>query len=374
MTTKREAEFRTTLFWVILAVFAQCIHAESMLERIMTVDDPELGECLRAAIRHTPVPRELKEYTSRSAEYRKAKLEYDAKKIEVARAVTESYAQIKLLDSQIEQIDSRLSKSPSGNLPSALGHELILARAELESKRLQEFAKLREAIGIIPRHAFGEIQLGQLKTWVTLDVLNNEHVLVFEMETPFVEDRRYQKFEYVNDMSHDKAIAYILETLSQPAKQPLRIDIFRRQGSVTLSDKLHGQLEKMAQGRSLEMDTDIRLISDIQHGSEIYYYHIKDRIANSYGYGTIHGKRQYNLRNHSLDAKALKEDIMRALLAKPVTLPIRFTLEHDEAGLESAKKTAATVKELAQEHHLSEFTTVVLVPTKRNWNSAREEN
>jgi len=372
MTTERKKGSGTILFLAILTIFVQGTFAESMLERIMTVEDPELGECLRAAIRHIPVPRGLKEYTTRSPEYRKAKLDYDAKKIEVARAVTESYAQIKLLDSQIEQIDKRLGQNPGGNTPNALQHELILARAELESKRLQEFAKLREAIGIIPRHAFGEIQLGQLKTWGTLDVLNNEHILVFEVKKPFTDDSRSQRFDFLKDMPYDKAIAYVLEAFNQPAKQPLRIDIMRRQDSVALSEKLHAELQNMAQQRSLEMDTEIRLVSDIHPGSTHRYFHIKNRIADGYSSGTFRGKRQDRLHNN-LDANALKDNIIRALLTRPATLPIRFLLEHDDAGLESAKQTAAVIKDLAQEHHLSEFVNVVLEPTERNWQILEEE-
>jgi hypothetical protein len=373
VTERRQRGLRIVLLTTFMTVLTQSIYAQSMLERIMTVDDPELGECLRAAIQHIPVPRELTGYSTGSPEYRKAKLEYNTKKIDVARAVTESYAQIKLLDSQIEQIDSRLEIGSSANAPNILQHELVLAKAELESKRLQEFARLRGAIGIIPRHAFGEIQLGQLDSWITLDVVNNEHVLVFDMKKPFTDDRRSQRFDFVNDMSYDKAIKYVNDVFNESAKQPLRIDILHRQDSTPISKQLHVQLEKMAQQQSIEMDTDIRLASNIQHGSGLNYYHIKGRIGGNSSSGTYRGKRVYRLRT-VLDANALKGDIIRTFqFTKPATLPIRFVLEYGEASLESAKQTAATIKDLAKEHHLSDFVTVTLQPTKQNWQFPEEE-
>jgi len=377
ITERKQSGLRIVLVSTVMAVLTQSTYAQSMLERIMTVDDPELGECLRAAIQHIPVPTAFKDYTPGHTQYRKAKLNYNTKKIDVARAVTESYAQIKLLDSQIEQIDSRLKLGSSANAPNILQHELVLAKAELESKRLQEFAKLRGAIGIIPRHAFGEIQLAQLDTWLTLDVLDDKHVLVFGMKKPFTDDRRSQRFDFVKDMPYDKAIKYVNEVFAESVKQPLRIDILRRQDSIGLSKQLHLRLEKMAQQCALEMDTDIRLASGIQRGSGFHYYYINERTGT--GYDRVRLTRQGSVSfvlklKNNLDAKALKENIIGAFqFTKPATLPIRFLLEHDEASLESAKQTAATIQGLAKEHQLSGFVTVVLEPTIRKWDSSEEK-
>ena len=93
----------------------------SILERAQRVEDPELGDLIRMAM-----------------ENRKGISKKEA--FEIVRQVTQTYSQIKLLDLQIEQI---AQKAEATRGPAEMRYELLLAKAELESKRTTELARLR---------------------------------------------------------------------------------------------------------------------------------------------------------------------------------------------------------------------------------------
>jgi len=87
----------------------------SVLDRVQRVEDPELGDLIRLAM-------ENRKNISREEAF------------DIVRQVTKSYAQIKLLDLQIEQI---AQKAEATTGPAKMRYELLLAKAELESKRIQ---------------------------------------------------------------------------------------------------------------------------------------------------------------------------------------------------------------------------------------------
>ena len=101
----------------------------SILERAQKVEDPELGDLIRLALENR------KEVSKEGA-------------FHIVRQITQSFAQIKLLDLQIEQL---AQKAEATRGPADMRYELLLAKAELESKRATELANLREMVGIIPK-------------------------------------------------------------------------------------------------------------------------------------------------------------------------------------------------------------------------------
>jgi len=377
MTAKiKQIGLNTVLFCMLISLVAQSLYAESVLSRLRTENDPELGECLRLAIKDIPIPAEFKTYNPTQPSYKAAKRNYNKKRVALVRAVTESYSQIRLLDFQIDQIDNRVKKSTGRNIPSTLHNELILARTELESKRIQELARLREIMGIIPRHAFGQIGVEELSTWAVLDVLDDEHVIVYDMKKPFTESIPYQKYGFVKDVPCDKAVAHIRDLLQETANRPFRIDIFSRKNSVPLSEKMHTQLGEIVQRQSLEMNSDIRLANGIKKGVAAGFYCIQQRVGDSYKEITTNTKRKkYCLLTDILDNEGFKNKIMRLLRpSRPGILPLTIVLEHDKISLENAKQLARTIKSLAEEHRLSNLVTVSLEPTTRNWPIPEEEN
>ena len=95
------------------------VETPSVMSRVHTVEDPELGDLIRLAMENRPT-------TSKDDVY------------DVFRQITQTYAQIKLLDLQIEQI---AQKAGTTSGPVEMRYELLLAKAELESKRTTELAK-----------------------------------------------------------------------------------------------------------------------------------------------------------------------------------------------------------------------------------------
>ncbi|GAJ01447.1 unnamed protein product, partial [marine sediment metagenome] len=162
----------------------------SIFSRLQIIDDPELGELIRIAIANTPEAAEaaefLRTYSDRE-QYMKLKRKADRANARIARLVTEAYAQISLLDTQIEQIDKKINLSEKDE---AIRTELVLAKAEFEARRTATLAELREIMNIVPKHAFGRKQVGTLKTWLALDVIGNS-VYMLTFSRPYNEWEHY---------------------------------------------------------------------------------------------------------------------------------------------------------------------------------------
>jgi hypothetical protein len=172
METERK-RVSTILMCAGLVLLASCLglaqeKAGSVLSRLQTIEDPELGELIRVAIDNY---RRL--YTSGPG---------SDEELKIVRDVTEAYARITLLDRQIEA-----TKRHIGETAGEVRQEMILAGAELESKRTMELASLRQIMRIIPTHAFGRRPVDQLKVWLVLDALDDKTVAVYEGRQPFRE-------------------------------------------------------------------------------------------------------------------------------------------------------------------------------------------
>ena len=136
----------------------------SVLDRVQTEDDQELSELIRIAV------------TNR-------KNVSEKERFEIVRMVTQGYTQIKLLDQQIEQITH---KAEAAKGPAEMRYELLLAKAELESKRTTELANLREVMGVMPRFPFEKKPTKSLNTWLDLNPID-ERVYVLDYLKPFAD-------------------------------------------------------------------------------------------------------------------------------------------------------------------------------------------
>ena len=222
-----------------------------VLERVKTVDDRELGELIRIAIDNLLETKELKRFSGRRLsssgisreKYAELKNEHEKLKLElqgaeeiaiakVIRSVTEVYAQIKLLDTQIEQ--TRI-KMDSLNSSDAIYTELALAIAELQAKRSTQLAQLRQIMNIVPKYAFGHKPAKTLNGWLVLDVIGDQ-VYTFKALRPFKEsdtikgNPRYTRMsntEIIKEMSKKEAVGYIKNYIKDKNKHPFRIDITR---------------------------------------------------------------------------------------------------------------------------------------------------
>jgi len=237
---RRESLFVCCLF-LLLVGLTNTVTAKgqaSILSRVQTIDDRELGELIRVALENLPESKRLAKINPRNKDYEEQKEVVEKVKLETVRLVTEAYVEIKLLDSQIEQTDAKLH---SAGLPEPLARELILAKAELESQRDIKLAQLRETMYIIPKHALGMKPIKHLNGWLKLQVIGDQ-ICVFTGSKPFN--------EYVYEMSHhfvklvtvEGAIAYVKEFIVKKDHLPVRIDISRNSEGIKLSEDLQQKM------------------------------------------------------------------------------------------------------------------------------------
>jgi hypothetical protein len=131
--------------------------AGSIVDRVKREDDPELSELIRIALANRQKPTEKE-------------------RLDIVRKVTQSYAQIRLFDQQIEQLNRKIETTTG---PAEIRSEFVLAQAELVSKRSMEMANLREIMGIVPRFPFDKQPARDLNTWLSLQVLD-QRVVVYD--------------------------------------------------------------------------------------------------------------------------------------------------------------------------------------------------
>ncbi len=159
-----------------LAIAADSEKQGSILGRLQAINDDELGQLIRIALANLPETKALMNPPYRKDQTERQELMFELRKAEetakskAIRRVTEVYSQIKLLDIQIEHTEQKIISLKKN---SAIQIELILARAELDSKRTTKLAELREIMNILPKHAFGRKPTTALNSWFKLDVIDD---------------------------------------------------------------------------------------------------------------------------------------------------------------------------------------------------------
>ena len=135
----------------------------SVLDRVQKVDDPELAELIRVAM-------ENHDDLNQSA------------RLDLIREVTRLYVQVKLLDQQIVEVTRKLEGETG---PAEMRYELLMAKTELEAKRMTELADLRKVMGVMPRHPFDKHPIEALHSLLHLDPLE-QGVVLMDTDLPFV--------------------------------------------------------------------------------------------------------------------------------------------------------------------------------------------
>ncbi|MBC8469220.1 MAG: hypothetical protein H8D56_07085 [Planctomycetes bacterium] len=227
----------------------------SVLERVKAIKDPELAQLLQVAL----------ENLSEDAAITRP---------ELVRRVTEAYAQIRLLDIQIADIDKKIEFSKTSEV---VRENLMLTRAKLEAERMTQLAKLREAMYVEPRYAFGRIPIDKLNSWLDLQ-LDGRIVGVIEYSRPYYEDIRRNKTSTRRTFWFGQKPEQIAETIPQTiawlktlitqitdkGQLPLRIDIFRNVGGIKRSKEMYSQVKQLVKDAKLEMEVDVRLNKDFR--------------------------------------------------------------------------------------------------------------
>jgi hypothetical protein len=336
----------------------------SVLSRVETVGDHELGECIRVALENLPVPGDLANKYPSGADYVRLKAEFEAKRLEVIRAVTESYAQIRLFDSQIEQIDKRLRSS---SLPDGLSHELVIAKAELDMKLTTELAKLRTCMGVVPRYALGQWPAEQLNTWVVLDVVDANQVCLCRYTKPFFDyyAGMYKNIEVPGVKSGEQVKAVLSDWMAKRDVLPMRIEVLRTTEGDRQGAGLFEALRQLARNAGAEMDMDIRLNGQVRDRSREWLCVVGGEIGTSFrnnqglpGYHRLEGKKA----SIELDGWLREE-----LRYRPGRFPMDWVIEYHEGSRELASKVARQIQDIAREKGEESLIKVTLEPTKGKW-------
>ena len=213
----------------------------TVLQRVKAIKDPELAQLLQVAL----------ENLSEDAAITRP---------ELVRRVTEAYAQIKLLDIQITDIDRKIELSKTSEV---VREKQRLQRAKLEAERMTQLAKLREAMYVEPRYALGRIPVDELNGWLTFNV-GPHNLDVSKFLKPYYEDLHRNKLyplwgttPEARDMV-EETIAYVKNLIkNQEIEVPLRIDIFRTLDGYKLSEELYKRVIQMVRDEKLEMHTEV---------------------------------------------------------------------------------------------------------------------
>ena len=297
----------------------------SVLSRVQTVEDRELGELIRVALENLPESKRLAKLNPRSKEYEEQKEAVEASKLETVRLVTEAYVEIKLLDSQIDQTDVKLH---SAGLPDSLLRELILAKAELESQRDKILAQLRETMHIIPNHALGIKPIKDLNGWLKLDVIGNQ-VCVFTCSKPFNAYRHLMRHHFVKLVTSREAISYAKDFITKKDHLPVRIDISRNIDGIKLSENLQQTMINIIKTSNLEMEAEVHLDEEIRtkYNTSIYVEHGK--IGTSHRSKRV-GREMIRELSSLIDSNDFPEYFHDCLFTRPGLLPQTFNIEYKE--------------------------------------------
>ncbi|MCL5282660.1 MAG: hypothetical protein M1376_22475 [Planctomycetes bacterium] len=317
--------------------------AGSIVDRVKREDDPELSELIRIALTN-----------------RKGASEQE--RFEIIRKVTQSYAQIKLLDQQIEQLGHKIEITTG---PAEMRSEFVLAQAELVSKRSMELANLREIMGIIPRFPFDKQPTGDLNTWLNLQVLE-QRVVVYDALKPFQDYWAMWRHKVAGVLSEKETLDYLRGRLKDKKNLPMRIDIEYRAETRSAGERLRGAVFSLAKETGADMDVEVRLelIWWISPTSEAPFFCREGKIRTLYGAPMARPDGGPQLfRTGLVDPNDLEQHILWRLLY-PGNVPIRLRVEYDPASTPIAKQVAASIKSMAQRLGVAELVTVKSVPVE----------
>lgn len=311
----------------------------SILDRVQRVEDPELGDLIRLAM-------ENRKNISKEQAF------------EIVRQVTQTYSQIKLLDLQIEQI---AKKAEATTVPAEMRYELLLAKAELESKRTTELANLREMVGIIPKLPLAEQPIETLNTYVSLQIIG-ERLYVLECQKPFIDFWVVQRWKLAGLLSEKETLDYIRDRLKNKDNLPIRFHIYYDPETDTGARDLRNKIISVAKETKSQMDTEVRLekITFVGSGNSTFFLR-QGKITTFY----THAMQRPDGGPESLvtglvDPDDLEQHILWRL-TKPKNVPLTFRIEHDQASASLARQVADTARTVVKRLGVGELVDVKTV-------------
>ena len=324
---------------ILGAVATSQSETPSVLDRVQKVEDPELGDLIRMAM-----------------ENRKGISNEEA--FDIVRQITQTYSQIKLLDLQIDQI---AQKSEATKGPAEMRYELLLAKAELESKRTTELANLREIVGIVPKLPLAEQPTQTLNAWTFLQMIG-ERLYVLEYQKPFNDYWIVQRWKSAGFLSEKETLDYLRGRLGNENNLPMRIDVYYDSEMNVGARDLRNKIISVAKKTHSQMDTEMRLnpISFVGSGNSTFYLR-QGKITTFY----THAMQRPDggsepLATGLVDPKDLEQHILWRL-TKPKNVPLTFRIEHDQASSSLARQVADKARAVIKRLGIGELADVETV-------------
>lgn len=319
----------------VAVVAAAQTEMPSVLDRVQTVDDPELGELIRAAM-------ESRENLGQR------------ERLQIIRKVTLSYTQIKLLDQQIQEV-SRKIESATG--PAEMRYELLLAKTELEAKLMEELAALREVMGVIPKYPFGKQPVEGLHTRLYLNPIDDERVYVLDSESPSTEFWAMARFKSLGLMSQADALNLIRGRLRDPNNLPIRADIlWRNQAAEELRDKVIGLIKEMG----AEMQAEVRLGRGPFIGSGESPFFLRQGEITTFYPAPVQrpaGPPNTLLVTGPVPLHDLEQHILWRITYQ-WNLPLTFRIEYDRASADPAQRISEKIRTITSRLNVTELVDV----------------
>ncbi len=328
---------------VVLSVVAVAqSETYSVMKRVQQEQDPELGDLIRLAMEN----RKMIGQVGREEAF------------EIVRKVTQSYSQIKLLDLQIEQI---AQKAEATTGPAEMRYELLLAKAELESKRITELANLRETMGVLPKLPLEEQDISTLNTYISLQIIG-ERVFILEGQKPFTDYWVLQRWKSAGFLSEKETLNYLRERFKSVDGLPIRIHIYYDSDEESAARDLRNRIISVAQENNFQMDTEIRLEQITHTGSgNATFYLRQGKITTFY----THAMQRPDGGSEALSTglvnpKDLEQHILWRI-TKPKNVPFTFRIEHDQASASLAKQVANKARAVVKRLNVGELVDVKTV-------------
>ena len=325
---------------VLVAVAMAQTQTPSILDRVQRVEDPELGDLIRLTM-----------------ENRKSISKEEA--FDIVRQITQTYAQIKLLDLQIEQIGQ---KAEATRGPAEMRYELLLAKAELESKRAMELANLRELAGIVPKLPLAVQPIETLNSFISLEIIG-ERLFVLECQKPFIDYWVVQRWKVAGFLSEKETLDYLRGKLGDADSLPIRIEIYCSSETQNAARDLRNKIISVAKETNSQMDTEVRLSSatDAVGDGNATFYLRQGKITTFY---TDAMQRPdggpESLATGLVNPSDLEQHILWRI-TKPKNVPFTFRIEHDQASASLAKQVADTAKAVVKRLGVGDLVDVTMV-------------
>lgn len=330
---------------VMFAAGTAAVAAEAtILERVRKVEDPQLAELIEIARENYPLISISR--IREGAEINRIEYENTIGLHQAIRTVTEKYAQIRLLDNKIEELEKKIASSKS---TQDVQSERVVAKASLEAERLSCIAALREAMHLVPWTPFGDKDVRELDTYINLQVLGDNAIRIINYKKPFSSQWPNLRAEAFSFKTPAETVEYIEDIIKNEEALPIRLTFSATESWDTAVQHLQEELKAMIREQEKEYETDLRSgIMRLQEQTVTISY---------FGDGKLIEHPRTNIA-HPIDTyvHSLRASLLQPYNSIPLTIKI---LSFGEKHEDEHAQFMAGLKQMVEELGVEEYVRIV---------------